>query len=96
MKLANWAKTGDHAGFPFTRLPAYVVIPMLPCLVYLRTWTLGIAILCTLIVIYMDKKGYSIMWIVNRLKGKMIGNRVSARPIWYIRRFSHLSDPARD
>ncbi len=96
MKVVNWVKTGDHAGFPFTKIPAYVAIPMLPCLVHLRLWTAGLALFCTFIVWYMDKKGYTLTWLINRMRGRMIGNRISARPTWFIRRFSYLDDPAKD
>lgn len=96
MKIAAWVRTADSVGFPYTRMPAYTVIPMLPCLVYMRYSTLIIALLSTLFVWRMTAKGMTMKWLLNRLKGKMRGNRQSARPVWHIRRFCHLSDPTVD
>lgn len=95
MRIASWVKTADHAGFPFTRLPAHVAIPMLPCLMHFRLWTVGIAAGFTLLVWYMDRKGYTLTWAARRISGRLIGNRVSARSMWWLRRTSVLKDPAR-
>lgn len=94
MKIATWTKTGEHTGFPYTSMPAYSALPLIPCLFYLRVSTFLFACFSMLIVWHMSKKGYTPKWLINRLKGKMIGNRISARPIWHIRRFSFLEDPA--
>ena len=96
MKIATWTRTADHIGFPFTNMPAYTVLPMMPCLVYARTSTVVFAIVCTLGTWYMAKKGYSLVWLINRTKGRLRGNRQSARPIWHIRRTSFLDDPIRE
>lgn len=96
MRVANWVKTGENAGFPFTKMPAYAALPFIPCLFHLRLWTILFALVSTAIVYFMHRKGYTILWIIRRVKGKMIGNRVSARPAWHIRRFSFLHDPTKD
>ena len=95
MKIASWVRSAESAAFPFTSMPAYTVIPMMPCLVYMRLWTVGLAFVLTVITWYMSKKGYTIIWMFNRFMGRLNGNRISARPTWFIRRFSFLSDPAR-
>lgn len=96
MKIASWVKTAGSAAFPFTSMPAYTVIPMIPCLFYLRPWTATVAFIFTLLTWYMAKKGRTLVWMHNRLMGRLSGNRYSARPVWFIRRFSFLSDPSRD
>jgi len=96
MKIANWVRTADPAAFPFTSMPAYTVIPMMPCLFFMRLWTVALAFLSTIVFWYMARKGYTLIWMVNRVSGKLHGNRLSARPIWFIRRFSMLSDPVQD
>lgn len=96
MKIATWIKTAEPAAFPFTSMPAYTVIPMMPCLFYMRLSTVLIAFSFTIFVWYMSRKGYTLLWMARRLSGKLNGNRISARPIWCIRRFSMLCDPTRD
>lgn len=96
MKISGWTRTGESVGFPFTSMPAYTAIPMMPCLVYARPLTITIAFLATMGVWYMTSKGYNMSWLLNRIKGRLCGNRISARPVWFIRRFSHLDDPSKD
>jgi len=93
MRISTWVKTADSAALPFTRMPAYTAIPMFLCLVHMRWWTFFLALGCTLVALYAGKKGFTLFWLYLRAQGKMHGNRVSARPIWHIRRFSFLSDP---
>lgn len=96
MKIAAWVGTGYPAAFPYTSMPAYTAFPLVPCLFYARGWTLGLALVCTLVVWYMTKKGHTIFWIYNRLKGRLHGNRLAARPVWFIRRFAHVSGASRE
>lgn len=92
MKIATWTRTALSVGFPYTSMPAYTAIPFLPCLFYMRLWTLGAALVFTLLIWRMTAKGRNLTWLINRLKGRLHGNRLSARPIWYVRRFCSLSD----
>ncbi len=96
MKIANWVRTGESMGFPFTSMPAYTSIPMIPVLFYARMSTIIIALLTTMLVWYLTSKGYTLLWLLNRIKGRLHGNSISARPIWFIRRFSHLHDPTKN
>ena len=96
MKISRWVKTGEAVGLPFTSMPAYAAFPMLPCLFYARTTTVVFAFICTLAIAYMSKKGYSLTWLINRLRGQLHGGRISARNVWVIRRYSHTCDPARE
>ena len=79
-------------GFPFTSMPAYTAIPMFPVLFYARLSTVIFALVATAAVWYMTSKGYNLMWLINRIKGKLGGNVISARPAWFIRRYAHLRD----
>ena len=92
MKIALWVRTADSACFPFTSMPAYTVLPMVPCLFHLRTWTFVLALICTIAIWRMKAKGRDLPWIYNRLRGRLCGNRISARPIWHIRRFCSTRD----
>lgn len=96
MKIARWVKTGETVGLPFSSLPAYAAIPIAPCLVYARTSTIVITVICTVFIGVISKKGYTLGWVINRLRGRLHGGRISARGIWVIRRFSHTSDPCRE
>jgi len=96
MKIAQWVKTSESAALPYTRLPAYTAVPMLFAMVYARTWTVMLAMSVTLFTLWMVRKGYTLFWLYLRLHGRLHGNRLSARPIWHIRRFSFLSDPSKD
>jgi hypothetical protein len=96
MKIANWVRTGEAVAFPFTSMPAYTAIPMIPCLFYARLSTLCFALVATMLTWYFTKKGYTLMWGLNRFKGRLCGNRISTRSIWVIRRYSHLSDPTKN
>jgi len=95
MKIAAWVRTADSAALPMTSMPAYTAVPMFLCLVHMRLWTFVLALVCTFASFYMGKKGFTIFWLYLRIQGKLHGNRVSARPIWHIRRFSFLSDPTK-
>lgn len=95
MKIARWVKTGETVGLPFSSLPAYAAIPIIPCFFYARTITLVIAVLCTVFIGVISSKGYTLGWVVNRLRGRLHGGRISARGIWVIRRYSHAFDPTR-
>lgn len=92
MRMATWTRTAYHAALPYTSLPAYAAFPLFPLLFYSRLWTVAIAFVCVFSLWYMDKKGYNASWIINRLKGKLNGNRVSARPTWFLRRRSYMED----
>jgi len=96
MRIALWTRTAESAGFPYTSMPAYTVLPMVPCLFYMRLWTLGLAFFCTLFVWRMTVKGRTLTWMFNRLRGRLHGNRLSARPVWVIRRFCTLFDFTRE
>lgn len=69
-------------------MPAYAAIPLFPCLFYLRVWTIALAFIITMVVWYMSRKGYTLNWFAQRIKGMLAGNRYSSRPIVYIRRMS--------
>ena len=92
MKMAQWTPSAEGVTLPGTRLPAYVVLPYLVCLVYVPF--LPYALVSTLVVWWMTKKGYDSYWVLRRIMGKLHGNRISSRPIWVIRRFAYLNDPA--
>jgi intracellular multiplication protein IcmT len=93
MKIADWVRSAESTGLPFTSIPAYCSFPMLVCLFYARIWTVALAITVTLVVWWLQRKGYTVSWMIRRARSKMRGERVSARPIWYIRRFCRLRDP---
>lgn len=85
---AAWTRTSLSPCFPYTSMPAYASIPIVPCLFYLRIWTVSIAIITTFIIWYMSRKGYTFKWFILRLKGLLAGNRYASRPTVYVRRMS--------
>lgn len=93
MKIADWVRSAESVGLPFTSIPAYCSFPMLVCLFYARLLTIGFAVIMTLVVWWLQRKGYTLGWMVRRARSKLRGERVSARPIWHVRRFSRLQDP---
>lgn len=95
VKFAKWVRTADPIAFPYTRLPAYTILPMLPILVYARPITIFLAVLCTIVTWRLSAKGVSIMWLARRFKGTMRNRRQSSRPLWHIRRYCHRYDPIR-
>lgn len=95
IRYAKWIRTADPIAFPYTTLPAYSILPMLPILVYARPITIVFALLCTLVTWRLNAKGMSLLWVVRRFKGVLRNRRQSARPLWHIRRFCHPYDPIR-
>lgn len=93
MRNAQWVRTAESPGLPYTRFPAYCAFPILLCLVYPRLWSLGLAFLVIVAQGYLYQKGYTLPWFVRRARCRMYGARVSARPIWVIRRFSRIRGP---
>lgn len=87
-QYAAWSKACQSPSFPYTSMPAYAAIPLFPCLFYLRVWTLSIALITTIVIWYMSKKGYTLSWFALRLRGILAGNRYTSRPTIYIRRLS--------
>lgn len=87
-QYAYWTRTGLSVCFPYTSIPAYASLPLFPCLFYMRTWTLSLSVLLVGLIWFMSKKGYTLTWVSYRLKGKVVGNRYTARPKTYLRRFS--------
>jgi hypothetical protein len=96
MKIADWVRSAESTGLPFTSIPAYCSFPMLVCLFYARLWTIGISVIVTLAVWRLQRRGYTLGWMVRRARSKLRGERVSSRPIWHIRRFSRLQDPGEE
>lgn len=87
-QYAFWAKSSQSPCFPYTSMPAYAVMPLFPCLFYLRLWTLIIAVIAVGLIWYMSNKGYTLTWLGLRLKGRLAGNRYSSRPPTHVKRFS--------
>ena len=87
-QYAYWTRTGMGICFPYTSIPAYAVLPLLPCLFYLRLTSIVLAMITVLLIWIMSRKGYTLTWLMYRIRGRMAGNRYSSRPVTYIRRFS--------
>lgn len=87
-QYASWTRSSLNPCFPYTSMPAYAVIPLVPVIFHMRLWTIGIAVIGMLTIWQMSRKGYTLTWLMLRIRGKIAGNRYSARPAVYIRRFS--------
>ncbi|WP_342051237.1 MULTISPECIES: IcmT/TraK family protein [unclassified Cupriavidus] len=96
MKIADWVKSAESTGLPFTSIPAYCSFPMLLAMVHLRLWTISLAVIMTVGVWWLQRKGYTMSWMARRARSKLRGERVTARPIWHVRRFSRLQDPGEE
>ncbi|WP_218972794.1 IcmT/TraK family protein [Pusillimonas maritima] len=93
MRNAPWVNTALSAGLPYTKFPAYCAFPILLTLVHPRMWTLSIALVVFVAQGYLFHKGYTLAWFLRRCRSRLYGARVSARPIWVIRRFSRIQGP---
>jgi hypothetical protein len=56
----------------------------------MRTWTFSVLALAVVGIWYMTSKGYTLSWCMRRLGSVLRGDGYSARPVWFIRRFSHV------
>lgn len=93
MRNAQWVRSAESPGLPYTRFPAYCAFPILLCLVHPRLWTLGLAFVVIVAQGYLYRKGYTLAWFMRRTRTKLYGGRITARPIWMIRRFSRIQGP---
>src|SRR3546814_17608238 len=90
---SEWTNTVAYAGLPFTSFSSYFSFPILVCFFCPRLYTLVIAIFCILAQAYLVRKGFTLVWLLRRTRGRLYGNRIASRPIWVIRRFSWISGP---
>lgn len=85
-----WVNVVKPVMIPGTPLRASVTIPILLFAIHIRWWTFSVLIGVIVWMIFLKIKGRSGLWLWRKLKARARGYVVSARPVWYRRRFNRL------
>lgn len=85
-----WIDAVKPVMLPGTPLRASVLIPLMLFATHIRWWTLIVLIGVIVWMIFLKIKGRSGLWLWRKLKARLRGYVVSARPVWYRRRFNRL------
>ncbi|TAL65750.1 MAG: hypothetical protein EPN79_11260 [Burkholderiaceae bacterium] len=93
--MNNWPRTGRSYKIPGTPLPPQAGAPLVLILFHLSLLTLGLALAVCAVFSYASFKNRTILWAARRIRSKLRGGVIAARPRLYRRRFTmneQLSD----
>lgn len=88
--LATWPKSAFPVNVPGTPIHSSALLPFLLMMMHVRLWTFLLAITTIVVLTIMRKKGRTATWMLRRFKCRLRGNRVMARPVFYVRRMSRI------
>lgn len=84
--MKRWTQSTRGMHFLWLPVPASSAVPFFVAMLHMRWWTFLIAILVVIFQVVMRSKGRTMLWVVRKLKVRLAGGSVLARPIWYQRR----------
>jgi intracellular multiplication protein IcmT len=87
---AEWTQAVRGAHLLWFPIPAYSALPILLWVMHARMWTFILAISVCVILAILKTQGRTVPWVLRRLKSKLRGGVVLARPVWFRRRTQHL------
>jgi hypothetical protein len=87
---AEWTHAPRGVQLLWFPIPAYSVLPILIWVMHARVWTFILALSVCVALGVLKAKGRTVIWVLRRLKCKLRGGIVLARPVWYRRRTQHL------
>lgn len=87
---APWIMAAHSPVIPGTKIHASVLTPFVLWFVHWSWTTALIGLLIVCVAIYIQAKGRTFTWVFRRLLSALRGQYVSARPIWYRRRYARL------
>jgi hypothetical protein len=87
---SNWTQAVRGVHFLWFPIPAYSSVTVLFWVMHARVWTALLALFVVGVLTYLHMRGRSVPWVVRRIKSRMRGGVVLARPVWFRRRVQHL------
>lgn len=89
-EVTNWVRACRSPVVPGTSIHAMALTPLVLWTVWWSWWTFVLTLLSTAAFVVLEIKGRRPGWIVARLRSRLRGQFVAARPSWYRRRRSRL------
>jgi hypothetical protein len=87
---AEWTQAVRGVHLLWFPIPAYSALPILVWVMHARLWTFVLALTVCGVLAVLKAKGRTVPWVLRRLKSRLRGGVVLARPVWYRRRAQHL------
>lgn len=87
---AEWTQAVRGPHLLWLPIPAYAGLPILMWVMHMRLWTFVLALGVCVALAVAKARGRTVVWIIRRLRSRLRGGVVYARPLWYRRRMQHL------
>jgi hypothetical protein len=91
---ASWIRACQSPVVPGTSIHAMALTPLVLWTVWWSWWTFLLTLGVAVLFITLEVKGRRPQWVVARLRSKLRGQKVLARPYWYTRRRSRIESYA--
>lgn len=84
--MKRWTQATRGVHFLWLPIPASTSIPFIVLIFKFNVWTFLFALSVAIFQVYMKQKGRTFLWAVRKFKGKLAGNVIQSRSVWYRRR----------
>lgn len=86
----RWVNASKSPFIPGTRVHAVSLTPLVFMLVYFSWLTFFLTLSVVTFMSVLSMKGRTLTWLLRKMRGRLRGFEVQARPFWYLRRFNRL------
>lgn len=88
---AEWTRASMQPHFFWLPIPAHALLPLLLCIMHLRTWTVTLLVITLVFLFYLNMRKRKVPWLFRRIRAFMRGYLLYSRPVWYRRRTHFLN-----
>lgn len=81
----DWVAAAESPLVPGTKAHAVALTPVVFFLMHFRVWTFLVCLCVAVVLVVLSAKGWSVGWLWRRLRCRLRGARICARPVWWRR-----------